>query len=95
MRACEFVTEHKLIWGRKKPTARSGVPTLKWRCQSGPRRGRIVPKVSDCGKAPDAAAREKMKKTRARTNPTQSRRTKRTKKINTATKLVRKLNKFK
>jgi len=93
MRAWEFVSEHKLVWGRRKTSTRSGVPALKWRCETGNRRGRIVPTVADCGKAPDVAAREKMKKIRARTRPTQTRRAKRTKKINTASRLIRRLNK--
>jgi hypothetical protein len=93
MRAWEFIGEHRLVWGRKKTSARGGVPILKWRCETGLRKGRIVPTVADCSKSPDVAAREKMKKTRARTKPTQSRRAKRTKKINTASRLIRRLNK--
>jgi hypothetical protein len=94
MRAAEFIQDHRLVWGRKKTTTRGGVPTLKWRCETGPRKGRIVPTVADCSKAPDVSARERMKKTRARTKLPHARRARRTKKINTASRLIRSLNKF-
>ena len=89
MRAHEFVTEHRLIW-RRNP--RTGKVTLKWRCESGPRQNRTVPKISDCGKSPDVARREQMKKTRARTKIRQARRAKRTKNINPASRLAQRLN---
>ena len=65
---------------------------LAWRCESGPRSNRTVPNVADCGKAPDVAQAQRMKKTRARTKVRQARRTKRTKRINPASKLITRLN---
>jgi|TARA_B110000503_G_scaffold47681_1_gene77640 hypothetical protein len=94
MRASEFVTEHKLVWTRRKTTTRGGVPVMKWRCTSGTRKGRVVPTVGDCSDSPNAAARERMKKTRARTSKPAARRAARTKKINTASRLIGRLNKY-
>lgn len=93
MRAWEFITEHRLEWSRKRATARGGQAVMKWRCTSGPRKGRIVPKVADCSAFVDAKQREKMKTIRARTQKPQARRAARSKKINTASRLIRKLNK--
>jgi hypothetical protein len=89
MRAHEFVTEHRLVFKRN---ARTGKLMLAWRCESGPRSNRTVPNVADCGKAPDVAQAQRMKKTRARTKVRQARRTKRTKRINPASKLITRLN---
>ena len=89
MRAYEFVTEHRLVFKRN---ARTGRLILAWRCESGPRANRTVPHVADCGKAPDVAQAQRMKKTRARTKVRQARRTKRTKRIIPASKLATRLN---
>lgn len=89
MRAHEFVTEHRLVFKRN---ARTGQVILAWRCEGGPRNNRTVPNVSDCGKSPDVAQAQRMKKTRARTKIRQARRTKRTKRINPASKLITRLN---
>ena len=93
MRAHEFVPEHEMVWSRAKTTTRGGKAKLKWRCTSGKRKGRIVPNVSDCDKPIDVAKREKMKRTRAQTYKQQARRSNRSKKINTASRLIRALNK--
>jgi hypothetical protein len=90
MRAHEFITEHRMVWKRN---ARTGRVSLKWRCESGPRKGRTVPQAADCSAAPDMAASQRMKKTRQKTKIRQARRTKRTKRINPASKLVARLNK--
>ena len=90
MRANEFILdEHRLVW-RRNP--RTGKVTMRWRCESGPRKNRTVPAVTDCGKAPDVAKREQMKRTRAKTKIRQARRAKRTKRINPSSKLLRRLN---
>jgi len=91
MRASEFVTEHRLVW-RRNP--RTGKVSMRWRCESGPRKNRTVPTVADCGAAPDVARREQMKKTRARTKIRQARRAKRTKRINPKAKLIQQLNRY-
>jgi hypothetical protein len=94
MRASEFVTEHQMVWTRRKVTARSAKPVMKWRCTAGPRKGRVVPKVTDCGDQPNVKARERMKTTRARTKVRQARRAKRTKRINPVSRLIQRLNKY-
>jgi hypothetical protein len=91
MRAREFIDEHRMVWKRN---AKTGKISLRWRCESGPRDNRTVPRVSDCSKAPDMAQSQRMKKTRARTKVRQARRTKRTKRINPASKLAARLNKY-
>lgn len=91
MRAREFIDEHRMVWKRN---AKTGKVSLRWRCESGPRDNRTVPKVSDCSKAPDMAQAQRMKKTRAKTKIRQARRTKRTKRINPASKLAARLNKY-
>jgi hypothetical protein len=46
----------------------------------------------DCSAAPDIAQAQRFKKTRAKTKIRQARRTKRTKRINPASRLVQRLN---
>jgi hypothetical protein len=89
MRAKEFVTEHRMVFRRNPKT---GKISLRWRCESGPRKNRTVPSVKDCSAAPDVAQAQRMKKTRQRTKIRQARKTKRTKRINPASKLSRLLN---
>ena len=89
MKAKEFIAEHRLVWRRNPKT---GKVSLRWRCESGPRAGRTVPSVKDCSGAPDIAQAQRMKKTRQRTKIRQARKTKRTKRVNPASKLIRRLN---
>jgi len=84
-----------MVWGRGKSTARGGKIKMKYRCPAGPRKSRQVKHPSDCYKQYDVAQAQRMKTTRARTGPQQARRQSRTKNINTATRLVRRLNKYK
>ena len=87
MRASEFITEHRMVFKRTK----SGVK-LAWRCETGPRANRTVPKVVDCSAAPDMAQAQALKRTRAKTKILQARRTKRTKRINPQSRLIKRLN---
>jgi hypothetical protein len=89
MRAKEFVTEHRMVFRRNPKT---GKISLRWRCESGPRKNRTVPSVKDCSAAPDIAQAQVMKRTRQRTKIRQARKTKRTKRVNPASKLSRILN---
>jgi hypothetical protein len=91
MKAKEFIDEHRMVWKRN---ARTGKIALRWRCESGLRAGRTVPKVSDCSASPDVAQAQRMKKTRQRTKIRQARKTKRTKRVNPASKLMQRLNIF-
>jgi hypothetical protein len=101
MKANEFIFEAdeeiytetaKMVWGVGKHTARGGETKLKFRCSSGPRASRQVSHPSKCHQPMDVAQAQRMKTTRARTAPTQARRQKRTKSINTASTLAAKLN---
>ena len=89
MRFDEFMTEHRMVFKRNP---RTGKITLKWRCETGARAGRTVPRVSDCSAAPDVAQAQRMKKTRQLTKIRQARRAKRTKRVNPSAKLARWLN---
>ncbi len=102
MKIHELVTEEehqeifnevaKMVWGRAAPTAKGGKTKLRFRCSVGPRKGRQVSHPSKCVQQYNVAKAQKMKTTRARTAPTQARRQKRSKSINTASVLARKLN---
>ena len=83
-----------LVWGRGKATTRGGTVKLKFRCPSGPRKSRQVSHPSKCWDHPNIAQAQRMKTTRKKTQFQQARRQSRTKKINTATRLVRRLNKY-
>jgi hypothetical protein len=90
MRADEFILdEHRMVW-RRNP--RTGKISLRWRCESGPRAGRTVPAVKDCSGAPDIAQAQRMKKTRQRTKLRQARKSKKTKRVNPASKIAKYLN---
>ena len=100
MKADEFMWEGEelydgMVLGRGKSSARGGTVKMKFRCPSGPRKSRQVSHPSKCWDHPNVAQAQRMKTTRARTGPQQARRQSRTKNINTATRLVRRLNKFK
>lgn len=98
MRFKELLTESialkevEVVWGRSKPTTRGGKINLKFRCTTGPRKGRQVSHPSKCHDHPDVAAAQRMKTTRARTKTQAARRTQRTKTLNTASVLANRLN---
>jgi hypothetical protein len=101
MRASEFVFESdeefytetaKMVWGVGKHDSRGGKAKLKFRCSTGPRAGRQVSHPSKCHQPMDVAQAQRMKTTRARTKTQQARRQQRTKSINTASVLARRLN---
>ena len=70
MRLVEFVTEAggKFIFGRggKPGGSHKGTVTRKFRCTSGPRKGRIVAKMSTCHAPIDTQKKKTMTVTRAR-----------------------------
>lgn len=77
-----------------KRNPRTGKVALKWKCGSGPRKGRTVPNVNQCAAAPDIAKAARMKSTRKRTGPAQARKTKKTKKVNPASRTAARLNRL-
>lgn len=101
MRAKEFIFESdeeiynetaKMVWGVGKHDTRGGQAKMKFRCTTGPRKGRQVSDISKCSAPMDVAKAQKMKTTRARTGVQQARRAQRTKSINTASVLANRLN---
>jgi hypothetical protein len=89
MRAHEFITEHRLVFKRKP----KGGISMKWRCETGPRKGRTVPDVAQCSAPPDIKKSAKMKQTRKRTKVAQARKTKKTKRVNPMSRTAAMLNK--
>ena len=84
----ESTTNEAMAW------ARSGTKVVrKYRCSSGSRKGRIVADVTQCFKAPDIKKRATLKKTKARLGSRMARKSKRTKKINPASRRIQALNK--
>lgn len=65
----------------------------KFRCSSGPRKGRIVSDIGQCAAAPDVAKRHRLKITKARLGKKMARKARRTKRVNQASIRTRKLNK--
>lgn len=84
----EEVINEKQVW------ARSGQQVVrKYRCMSGFRKGRIVKEPGQCFAAPDVKKRMTLKKTKARLGARMARKSKRTKRINPASRRVQALNK--
>jgi len=74
--------------------ARSGKKVVrKFRCTTGPRKGRIVKDLGQCSAPPDIAKRHRLKVTKARLGARMARKAKKTKRINPASIRARNLNK--
>ena len=74
--------------------ARSGKKVVrKYRCSSGPRKNRIVSKMAQCFAAPDIKKRQTLKRTKARLGSKMIRKSRKTKRINPASKRLKSLNK--
>lgn len=77
----------------KRVWARSGKKVVrKFRCTSGPRKGRIVKSPSQCFAAPDVKKRAQLKRTKARLGKKITRKAKRTKRVNPASRRIQALN---
>lgn len=81
------ITE-KQVWGRKGTKL-----VRKYRCASGARKGRTVSKISQCFAAPDIKKKSQMKRTRARLGAKMARKAKKTKRMNPASRQLKRLNK--
>ena len=90
MRIDEIITEHRMVWKRNP---RTGQVKMAWRCEGGIRKNRTVPDVRDCSKPLDIAQAQRTKITRARTKIKQARKSKKTKRVNPASRIARNLNK--
>ena len=83
----DFVNERQ-VW------AKSGSKVVrKYRCMTGKRKGRVVKQPSQCFAAPDIKKRILLKKTKARLGSRMTRKAKRTKRTNPASKRVAQMNK--
>jgi hypothetical protein len=89
----EFFIDQTLDLDEGQTWARSGKKVVrKYRCSTGPRKNRIVAKMAQCFAAPDIKARMAFKRTKARLGNRMIRKSKRTKRINPASKRVQALN---
>lgn len=80
--------DEKQVWARRgKQVVR------KYRCQSGIRKNRIVATPAQCYAAPDVQKRIKLKQTKARLGARMARKARKTKRVNSASIRVQKLNK--
>lgn len=82
------LAEATMTWARK-----GNKIVRKYRCTAGPRKGRVVADASQCSKPIDVKKRIKFKQTQAKMGDRMSRKAKRTKRINPASKRLQGLNK--
>lgn len=76
------------VWARKGNNI-----TRKTRCGSGPRKGKLVSDPAKCHEPINIKKRIQMKKTRATKGAKMTRKAKKTKRINPASKKIKRLNK--
>jgi hypothetical protein len=88
-----YSTDLDLELVEKQVWARSGKKVVrKYRCTTGRRKGRVVAKMQQCYAAPDFKKRVRLKKTKARLGNRIVRKSRRTKRINPASRRVQALN---
>ena len=87
MRASEFITEHEMVFSRTGNKLKT-----KWRCTSGTRKGRVVGNAKDCDTPIDQKKRAQMKVTRKTKSKVAARKSKKTKRVNPASKKLKTLN---
>ena len=83
-----FDINEKMAWAK-----RGNKVVRKYRCTSGSREGRIVSDLGQCFAAPDVKKRVRLKLTKARLGARMARKAKKTKRISSASKRVKALNK--
>lgn len=84
----DALVETKMVWARKgKSVAR------KYRCTFGPRKGRVVSDPQQCSRPVNLKKRFTLKRTKAQKGSRMTRKAQRTKRTNSASKMVRALNK--
>ena len=84
----ERITETRMVWKKSGNTVKRA-----YRCTSGPRKGRVVAKSAQCSKPIDIKKRFNFKKTKARLGNRMVRKSRRTKRMNPASRRLRMLNK--
>lgn len=90
------IEETAMVFARKVSKKGKFNPAFKqvYKCTSGPRIGRKVSKLSQCDAPINVAKRNQMKLTRAKTKVVQARKAKKTKRINPAAIMAKRLNQF-
>jgi len=83
----EVTLDEKMAWAK-----RGNKVVRKFRCSSGSRAGRIVSNIGQCFAAPDIKKRARLKLTKARLGAKMIRKSKRTKRVNPASKRVKAMN---
>lgn len=83
----EPIMEARMVWRKMGNKVKRAV-----RCTSGRRRGRVVSNPSQCHKPIDIKKRMTLKKTKAKMGARMSRKARRTKRLNPASKRLRTLN---
>lgn len=84
----EYSLSEKQVW------ARSGKQVVrKYRCSGGKRHGRVVSSPSQCYAPIDVKKKLKLKQTKAKKGKIMTRKARKTKRVNVASKRVQKLNK--
>lgn len=84
----EMDLDEKKVWAK-----RGNKVVHKYRCTSGPRKGRVVASPSQCNAPKDMKKSRQMKKTRAQKGFRMARKARKTKKHNPVSKRVRNMNK--
>ena len=86
----EFLIETRAAWAK-----RGNKVKRLYRCESGPRKGRIVSSPRKCGEPIDLKKRQQMRKLKAAKGKMMVRKTRRTKRTNPASRRLRALNRRK
>jgi hypothetical protein len=84
----KLMHESKMVWAKKGSKL-----TRKYRCSVGPRKGRVVSSLSQCGKPIDLKKRFVLRRTKAAKGSRMARRARFTKRVNPTSRMVRRLNK--
>ena len=87
MKINEVTLDEKMAWAK-----RGNKVVRKFRCSAGSRAGRIVSNIGQCFAAPDIKKRARLKSTKARLGAKMTRKSKRTKRVNPASKRVKAMN---
>lgn len=83
-----LLSESQLVWARKGNNV-----VKKYRCTSGPRKGRVVSTPSQCNAPIDIKKRITFKKTKSKLGGRMARKARKTKRLNPASRRLRVLNK--
>ena len=83
----EEICETRMAWAR-----RGNKIVRKYRCTSGPRKGRVVSNPTQCSKPIDMKKRMNMKRMKAANATRIKRKSARTRRVNPASKMLKRLN---